>query len=362
MRLANRRFVPFYFDLNEHGAAGDGDARKFVVAAKPELAGQSVSPPDVSLHDAEGRILGSVSNFADADAYLKEMIRVLKGIPGALVLDEEERKAPPLEQAEAWMDLLDYDAASALLEGIVGQAPDSRASFLLGRIARLRGDREGMERRLAEVKDGALGNDVRMERARALWDAREFEALREALQELKGSEARYLEGLALFHLGKREEALKAWKEAVLGHPQDPWVYRADWAYSSVLQAGKAGFSTADARVSLLGRIGYLGGSPPDLLGKLKGRKEGEAGFAGLALAPGGEGKGLSVAGVVPEGPAEKAGLKEGDRLLSIEGKPMGAVEDAVALIRASKPGTELKVGILRDGTELELTLKVGSRR
>ena len=54
-------------------------------------------------------------------------------------------------------------------------------------------------------------------------------------------------------------------------------------------------------------------------------------------------------------PAEKAGLKMGDRLLSIDGKPiLGWPDFKIAAI--DKPGEELTFKALRDGSEMEFTL------
>ena len=64
VRLANRRFVPFYFDLAIEGAAGDADARKFVVAARKDLGGGGVPTPPVLFMNAKGEVLGEVGNYA----------------------------------------------------------------------------------------------------------------------------------------------------------------------------------------------------------------------------------------------------------------------------------------------------------
>ena len=53
--------------------------------------------------------------------------------------------------------------------------------------------------------------------------------------------------------------------------------------------------------------------------------------------------------------AEKAGLKEGDILLSIDGWNIGAIEDIKISIFDKRQGDSVKVRVLRNGKELELT-------
>jgi serine protease Do len=71
-------------------------------------------------------------------------------------------------------------------------------------------------------------------------------------------------------------------------------------------------------------------------------------------------KGALVAEVVKGGPAEKGGLKKNDVVISYRGKEMpdsGTFRNEVA---STPIGSEAKVTVLRDGKELELSIKVGS--
>ena len=81
LRLANRRFVPFYFDLANRGFAGDADARAFVVKVRPEYGGRGVPTPDLLLMTPDGKQVGKVSNYASADAVYAVMLGVLKKHP-----------------------------------------------------------------------------------------------------------------------------------------------------------------------------------------------------------------------------------------------------------------------------------------
>lgn len=65
---------------------------------------------------------------------------------------------------------------------------------------------------------------------------------------------------------------------------------------------------------------------------------------------------VEITNVYKNSPAEKAGLKEGDILLSVDGREIGNedLSEIVTWIKGEK-GTEVKLGVYRDGEELELT-------
>jgi len=70
-------------------------------------------------------------------------------------------------------------------------------------------------------------------------------------------------------------------------------------------------------------------------------------------------RGAIVTDVTPDSPAARAGLKNNDVILSYDGKP---VKDGRALkfaVAATEPGREATVGILRDGKEESISVKVG---
>lgn len=62
-------------------------------------------------------------------------------------------------------------------------------------------------------------------------------------------------------------------------------------------------------------------------------------------------KGVLLAGVRPEGAADKAGLKRGDVIIKIGSHPVGNVEDLMYVLTESKPGQKVKIVFLRDGKE-----------
>ena len=76
---------------------------------------------------------------------------------------------------------------------------------------------------------------------------------------------------------------------------------------------------------------------------------------GLSL---GKQRGVVVADVIPDGPAEKAGLKIEDILLSLDGRPMGSVPLAEMIISTRSLDSTLKAEVLRGTEKITLTIPV----
>jgi len=81
----------------------------------------------------------------------------------------------------------------------------------------------------------------------------------------------------------------------------------------------------------------------------------EAGALGLKW-----GEGIAVKDVVPESPAAKADIKPGDVIIEVAGAKVRASWELVNAVRSSSPGDELKLTILRDGKNQEITVTLGS--
>jgi serine protease DegQ len=71
--------------------------------------------------------------------------------------------------------------------------------------------------------------------------------------------------------------------------------------------------------------------------------------------------GTIIAGVLKGGPADKAGMKPGDILIAVEGKPVTDTTDMLNLIAQLIPGNQVKMTVLRKSDESTLDVMVGKR-
>ena len=73
-------------------------------------------------------------------------------------------------------------------------------------------------------------------------------------------------------------------------------------------------------------------------------------------------KGALVAMVQPDSPALAAGIKSGDVIVSVDGKPVDSIKELTRAISSMKPGTSVKLGFWRDGKDMTVTAKVGDQK
>lgn len=95
--------------------------------------------------------------------------------------------------------------------------------------------------------------------------------------------------------------------------------------------------------------GWIGVEPQDITPEL-------AESFGLAKK-----SGAIIAGVLKGGPADKAGMRPGDILVAVEGKPVTDTTDMLNLIAQLKPGNKARMTVLRRSQESTLDVIVGKR-
>jgi serine protease Do len=70
-------------------------------------------------------------------------------------------------------------------------------------------------------------------------------------------------------------------------------------------------------------------------------------------------RGFIIGNVEQGGPADEAGLKSGDVVVELNGEPVRDFYDFRIAIASSSPGTEVDLGIFRDGEEMSITVELG---
>jgi tetratricopeptide (TPR) repeat protein len=73
----------------------------------------------------------------------------------------------------------------------------------------------------------------------------------------------------------------------------------------------------------------------------------------------GSATGVLTMGVVPDGPAGRAGLRLGDVVFRIDGREVDAAYDLVTTVASAKPGTQLEMEIIRNRNRRVLPVTVG---
>ena len=71
--------------------------------------------------------------------------------------------------------------------------------------------------------------------------------------------------------------------------------------------------------------------------------------------------GVLVQEVKPDGPADKAGVKPGDVITTIDGRSIKDGDDLVSDIASRRPGSSIRLGYLRDGKQSEAKIIIGDR-
>jgi hypothetical protein len=72
-------------------------------------------------------------------------------------------------------------------------------------------------------------------------------------------------------------------------------------------------------------------------------------------------QGVRVHEVIKDGPADEAGLRPGDQIVSVDGQNVSAPYQLIAMIHQSNPGDQIRLTILRNGREKTLKAEVAAR-
>jgi S1-C subfamily serine protease len=72
--------------------------------------------------------------------------------------------------------------------------------------------------------------------------------------------------------------------------------------------------------------------------------------------------GVVLSDVVPDGPAQQAGLKGGDRITDIGGTEIRNVHDLMFVLTAHKPGQKTRITYVRDGVTKTVDATFGAPR
>ena len=81
-----------------------------------------------------------------------------------------------------------------------------------------------------------------------------------------------------------------------------------------------------------------------------------------ALANPSDAPGVGIQSVRSGSPAEGAGLRAGDRIVSFDGAPVANLEEYAALLFSSRPGSEIEIVVIRDGERVTARAALGRRR
>ena len=75
-----------------------------------------------------------------------------------------------------------------------------------------------------------------------------------------------------------------------------------------------------------------------------------------------EAKGVLVSSVNPGDPADLAGIRAGDIVVSFNGKPVEGINDLPRVVAVTAPGKKVEVALLRDGKKTTLFVTVGTMK
>jgi Trypsin-like serine proteases, typically periplasmic, contain C-terminal PDZ domain len=70
---------------------------------------------------------------------------------------------------------------------------------------------------------------------------------------------------------------------------------------------------------------------------------------------------VRVQAVLPGSPAEKAGIRPGDVITAVDGRPLAGLRALSEVLKAHRPGDEIAVTVVRGATPRTLRAVLGER-
>jgi C-terminal processing protease CtpA/Prc len=74
-----------------------------------------------------------------------------------------------------------------------------------------------------------------------------------------------------------------------------------------------------------------------------------------------QGRGVRIRDVLPDGPADQAGLRPGDRITKLNGKPTNSYYDVIRQVNKLQPGQHATIAIQRNGEDKEIHVTAATR-
>jgi serine protease DegS len=155
-----------------------------------------------------------------------------------------------------------------------------------------------------------------------------------------------------------------------------WEYMLDRAImTNVINPGLAGAALFDIEGRLIGIVSlgltavgrYSLAIPMNLFLERREEMEDESGQASRArrawigFYPQGYDGGVTITGVVPDGPADRAGLARDDLVLSVDGQPVSSLRELYTALWRKGPGQSLSLQVLRDSAIRIVEVVAGDR-
>jgi len=84
-------------------------------------------------------------------------------------------------------------------------------------------------------------------------------------------------------------------------------------------------------------------------------------YLGVQIGDAPNGAGAQIGSVKADSPASKAGLKAGDVITAIDGRPVENADDLTAKMNTYKPGEKVTVTVTRNGSTQKAVVTLASR-